>query len=412
MRVELLVTGDEIVHGVVVDTNSAWLLERLVLAGAPAARVAAAGDDPAEIERILAERAAACDVLVVSGGLGPTSDDHTAACAARVAGAELVEDPDTLARIRSRWARRGKPAPPAVERQALIPRGAAVLANDAGTAPAFRLRLGAAECFFFAGVPLEFRHLCERHLLPWVTARSGRAVASRILRCIGVPESELDALLGALSRRHGVRLGLRAAYPETWALLSAEAADSAAAGARVDAAAAEAAALLGTRCFSDAGETLAEVTGRLCRERGVRLAVAESCTGGLLGGAITEVAGSSSYFLGGAVTYANEEKVRALGVEARLLEAHGAVSEPVVRAMAEGARTRAGATHALAITGVAGPGGGTADKPVGTVWIGLAAPAGTRAELHRFTREDRESIRTASVATALDLLRRELLEAR
>jgi nicotinamide-nucleotide amidase len=412
MNVELLVTGDEIVRGSVVDTNSAWLLQRLGPLGARVRRITAVGDVADDLIAAMREGASRADVLLVSGGLGPTSDDLTAECAAKVAGVSLTQDAGTLARIRERWGRRQKPMPPAVERQAWVPQGAAVLANAEGTAPGFQLRLGRAECFFFAGVPREFKHLCETHLLPWLAARATRAVVTRTLRCVGVPESELDAALLELAREHGVTLGLRAAYPETWASLTVEAATKELACAKLDPIVAEAVRRIAPRCFSTDDETLPQVVGRLLVDAGWTVGVAESCTGGSLGAAITETPGSSRYFLGGAITYANEEKTRALGVPADVLAEHGAVSEPVVRAMAEGACHRLGSRSALSTTGVAGPGGGSPDKPVGTVWIGLASPRGTRAELHRFTRPDRESIRAASVAAALDLLRRDLLEAK
>jgi nicotinamide-nucleotide amidase len=410
MKVELLVTGDEIIRGSIVDTNSAWLLQRLPEAGADVTRITTVGDDRSLLLTTMREAAARADVVVVSGGLGPTSDDLTVECAAEVAGVRTVNHAETLTRIQARWAKRGKPMPPAVEKQAWVPEGAEVLANDEGTAPGFRLKWDRAECFFFAGVPREFRHLCEQHLLPWLKKRATRGITTRTLRCVGIPESELDALLLPLAEQQGFKLGLRAAYPETWASLTVEDASLESALSRLDAAVAAAESTIGILCYSKDNESLAAVVGRLLLQHGWTVSVAESCTGGLLGAALTEVAGSSRYFLGGALTYSNEEKTRAVGVPAELIAQHGAVSEPVARAMADGIRRRVGSTCSLAITGVAGPGGGTPEKPVGTVWIAVATPNGTHAALHRFTRPDRESIRAASVSAALDLLRRELLE--
>jgi nicotinamide-nucleotide amidase len=410
VEAELLVTGDEIVRGAVVDTNSGWLLQRLTLAGVRVRRVVAVGDVREDLFAALQEGARRSELLVISGGLGPTSDDLTAEIAAEAAGVGLRRDEASLARLHARWAARGRtlPPPPAVERQAMVPEGAEALANDEGTAPGFRLRLGGADCFFFAGVPREFRHLCERHLLPAVAARRGVALATRTLRCFGLTESELDARLLAFATGRGLRLGLRAAFPEAWATLAAEGATPEAAAGMLDSAVQDAQTLLEDACFSTRGESLAEVVGRLCVAGGATLAVAESCTGGLLGAALTAVAGSSRYFLGGALTYANEEKTRQLGVPPALLAEVGAVSGEVASAMAEGIRARTSATHALAITGVAGPGGGSAEKPVGTVWIGLAGPGGSSAVPYRFARTSRDDIRAASVAAALDLLRREL----
>lgn len=411
--VELLVTGDEIVRGAVPDTNSASLLQALALAGVRTRRVVAVGDDPGDLRAALAEACNRAELLVISGGLGPTSDDLTAAVAAELAGVPLEADAATLATLRRRRLEGGRPGPvpPNVERQALVPRGAEVLPNDEGSAPGFRLRLGRAECFFFAGVPREFRHLCDRHLLPFVAARRGLSVATRTLRCLGPTESELDAKLLPLATARGLRLGLRAAWPEAWATLAAEGPSAGAAAAVLDDAAAEAEHLLAPTCFSTRGESLAEVVGRLCGATGATVAVAESCTGGLLGAALTDVPGSSAYFLGGALTYSNDEKGRQLGVPPALLRLAGAVSREVATAMAEGIRARTGATHAVSITGIAGPGGSTPGKPVGTVWIGIAAPGRSGAELHRFRRPRRDDVRAASVAAALDLLRRELLVA-
>lgn len=408
MRLELLVTGDELLSGAIADTNSAWLLNELVGLGVRALRITTVGDDVPEIAAAIRETASRADVVVVSGGLGPTADDLTAAVAADVAGVPLVTDEPTLKRILARWKARGRPAPPQVTKQAQVPQGAQVLENGEGTAPGFRLRIGRADCWFFAGVPREFRHLCATHLFPVLSTRADRVIRRVTLRCVGLAESEVDRLLAPLPDRFGVRLGLRAVFPETHATLSIESTDPGSAEAKLDAARREALQRLGTHCYGSGGDPLAAVVGRLCAETGATLAVAESCTGGLLGAALTDVAGSSAWFLGGAVVYANEEKTRALGVPAALLATHGAVSEPVVRAMAEGIRTRTGATHALAITGIAGPGGGSADKPVGTVWIGLAAPDGTRADLHRFAPHSRERVREAAVSTAVDRLRRHL----
>ncbi len=410
MDAELLVTGDEITRGSVVDTNSSWLLQRLWPLGAKVRRVTAVGDVADDLAAAIRDASERTQLLIISGGLGPTSDDLTAEIAARVADVPLEVHEPTLERIAARWARRQKPMPPMVARQASVPLGASILTNDEGTAPGFHLRIGKAECFFFAGVPREFKHLVETHLLPWLGARSDHAVVTQTLRYVNVPESELDAALLPVAEKHGLRLGLRAAYPETWVSFTSEGSTADEAQSRLAPAIDEALRLTGTHCYSSTAETLAFVIGRLLKAANWTVSVAESCTGGLLGAEITSIGGSSAYFMGGAQTYANEEKTRALGVPADVIAKHGAVSEQVARAMAEGARTRLNTTCALSITGVAGPGGGTPEKPVGMVWIGLATPTGTVAEVQRFTRSDRESIRQASVASALELLRRTLVE--
>lgn len=402
MDAELLVTGDEIVRGDVTDTNSGWLASRLEQRGMRVRRIVAVGDRNDDIERTLLEAASRAAVVVVGGGLGPTSDDLTAECAARVAGVGFEIHEPTLVRLRERWAVRGRPMPLQAERMARIPLGATVLDNDEGTAPGFRLTLGSATVFFFAGVPREFRHLAERHLLPFVETVARPPPPLVRLRCVGIAESEVDVLLAPIADECGVRLGLRAAFPEVHATLSG--------AGRLDEAARRARESLGVRRYGEGDETLATVVGRALLASQETVFLAESCTGGLLGGELTAVPGSSGYVLGGAVVYSNDEKVRALGVDRALIEAHGAVSEEVARAMAEGARKVSHATWGLSITGVAGPGGGTPTKPVGTVWIALAGPDGTRAELLRSFRHDRDSIRVHSVSSALDLLRRTLVE--
>lgn len=415
MRVELLVTGDELLSGAIADTNSAWLLHELVELGIRASRITTVGDAADEIAAALRDAAARSDVVVVSGGLGPTSDDLTAAVAAQVAGVPLVTDEPTLERIQARWKARGRSAPAQIAKQAQIPQNAQVLVNDEGSAPGFRLRIDRAECWFFAGVPREFRHLCSSHLFPSLSGRAEHVIRRVTLRCVGIAESEVDQALADLPERFGIRLGLRAIFPETHVSISVDSSifddtnGVASVEAELEAARLEALRRLGDRCYGINGDSLAAVVGRLCIDARATLSVAESCTGGLLGAEVTRVAGSSAWFLGGALVYSNEEKSRALGVPETLLREHGAVSEAVVRAMADGIRSRTGASHALAITGIAGPGGGTEAKPVGTVWIGLASPQGTLADLYRFTPTSRDRIREASVAAALDLLRRQLL---
>lgn len=410
MDVELLVTGDELVRGSIVDTNSPWLLERLAAAGARVGRIVTVGDDRAHLLRALREATARADVLVVSGGLGPTSDDLTAECAAELVDSMLVLHQPTIERLKARWSLRGRPIPAGAEKQALVPEAAEVLPNDVGTAPGFRLKVGRTWVYFFAGVPSEFKHLSQRHLLPFVSGASSSVAVTRTLRCVSMTESELDAALGPLAARAGVKLGLRAVFPESWASLTVRAETAVKAQAALDPMVEEAQGLVGSACFSTRDETLEEVVGALLLERGETISVAESCTGGLLGGALTAVAGSSAYFAGGVVAYSYAEKIRALGVSASLLESQGAVSEEVACAMATGVRESMQTTWGVSVTGIAGPGGATPDKPVGTVWMGVAGPAGVTAHLLKSTRPHRDSVREHSVAVALDLLRRRLIE--
>lgn len=408
MDVELLVTGDELTRGAVVDTNSAWLCQRLALQGARVRRIVLVGDDPELIASTMREASSRAALVVVSGGLGPTSDDLTAECAARLTGDPLELHQPTMARLRAKWAARGQPMPHGLEKQALVPQQAEVLDNDEGSAPGFRLRSGRAWLYFFAGVPAEFRHLCERHLLPFVASRARTSRVTTTLRCVGLPEAKADELLSPLAARSGATLGLRAVFPETWASLTVEESTEEAARKKLAPLGEEARRLLGSDCYSIDGSSLAQVVGQRLLARGETLATAESCTGGLIGGACTDVAGSSGWFVGSVVAYANEVKESALGVPSSLLAAHGAVSAEVACAMATGARERLGSSWAVSVTGVAGPGGGSIEKPVGTVWFALAGPSGVTPTLLRASRPDRPSIRSQSVSFALDLLRRAL----
>lgn len=409
MKLEVIATGDELIRGQVREGNSFWLLGELARAGVSGQRVTIVGDSPGDIESAVRAALSRSDVVVICGGLGPTEDDRTAETVSKVLGLPLVEDPLTRAKIEARWRARGRTPPERTFRQARVPFGASVLENTLGTAAPFSVESGGSTIFCLPGVPREFQQVCVDTVIPQILSRRQRARVSRTIRCLWIPESELETLLEEVARQNGIELGLRAAYPETWATFYAEG-DLEQSRRRAGFVAEQAVRLVGDRCYSTDDRSLPEVTGSLCLWRGVRLAVAESCTGGLLGAALTSVAGSSEYFVGGAVTYSNEEKVRALGVPAELISSKGAVSEPVVRAMAEGVRTRTGATHGVSITGIAGPGGGSPEKPVGTVWIALATESSIVAELHQLRDVGRENVRRAAVAAALDLLRRSLRE--
>lgn len=408
--VEFLVTGDEVLRGTIADTNSAQTAARLYPLGFALRRTVVVGDRGADIRRALLEAAARADFCIVSGGLGPTEDDLTAACAAEAAGVPLRRDEGWLLRLRERWqARRSEPMPANNERQALLPETAELLGNPDGTAPAFALRIDRCTFFFLPGVPREYHRIVEELVLPRLSRSLGHAaLRARVLQCYGITESALDEAVRPLLAAHPeVRFGFRTRFPENHLSLAALAADEATAAAnlaRVEKLCRE---RLGAVVYGADGCTFAQATGEALAAASGTLATAESCTGGLLAQLLTEVSGSSRYLRGGYVVYANELKERALGVPRALLEACGAVSEEVARAMAEGARKASGATHAVAITGIAGPDGGTRDKPVGTVWLALASPAGTRARLARL-RGDRGQIRMLSAYASLQLVREEL----
>ncbi len=404
LHVEILSTGDELLTGQIVDTNSVWLMDRLWDLGVMVRRKTLVGDDRADLLAVLRETTSRADWLIMSGGLGPTEDDLTAECVAAAMGVPLEVDEPSLRAIEERFRRFGRAMTPNNAKQARIPRGATVIPNRYGTAPGFSGRLGRAEIVCLPGVPVEYRGLCEDVVLPRLGAQVGEAPAARLVKLFGVPESHADAAMEPIMRapeNQGVRFGFRAHWPEIhvkWAVSGAGAAE------RADRILAQARAIFGDALWGEGKVELAEVIVTRLLTRRERLAVAESCTGGLLAELVTRVPGASNVFDLGVVAYANEMKTRTVGVPAELLAAHGAVSEEVARALAEGARRVGGADWGIGITGVAGPTGGSPEKPVGTVHLALAGPRDTEVAARRY-RGDRERIRLQAAFEAMNLLR-------
>jgi nicotinamide-nucleotide amidase len=398
MTVESIAIGDEILRGEVVDSNSAYLGAALLQAGLRLARAHALADEIDEIAGALRAAAERAHAVVVSGGLGPTADDRTAEAAALAFGRPLALHAPTLDRIRSIFAARGYPLTPNNEKQALVPEGAEVIENPKGTAPAFALKAGGCELFFLPGVPREYRPLVDRQVVPRIALRrGGAAVRSRVLHTLGATESRVDQLLRDFPVP-GVRLSFRVEGPETHVILLCEG-EASEAEARLAEAEGAAALRLGALLYGRDRETLAGRLGDELVRRGWRLAIAESCTGGLVSAAVTDVPGSSRYFETGIVAYANETKIRLLRVPAEVIEEHGAVSEETARAMARGVRAVAGCEVGVGVTGIAGPEGGSPEKPVGLVHF---AACGVR-EVHRqvLLPPGRERVRTFSARIAL-----------
>jgi nicotinamide-nucleotide amidase len=404
VNVEILSTGDELLTGQVVDTNSVWLMDRLWDLGVMVRRKTLVGDDRADLDAALRETAARADLVVVSGGMGPTEDDLTAERVAAVLGVPLEIDEPSLRTIEERFRRLGRTMTANNVKQARFPRGAEVIPNRFGTAPGFAVRIGGAEVVCLPGVPVEFKGLSEEWVLPRVAARLGEVPAARVLKLIGVPESHADHAMRPLMddpSNAGVRFGFRAHFPEVHLKWSVAGPD---AGARAERIARAARAAFGDAVWGEGKDELPELVVRRLAERGERVAVAESCTGGLLAELLTRVAGASAAFDLGVVAYADAMKERMVGVPGALLAEHGAVSEPVARALAEGIRRAGGASWGVGITGIAGPTGGTPEKPVGTVHVALAGASGTL-HLRRHYRGDRERIRRQAAYEALNLLR-------
>lgn len=411
----VLSQGDEVITGQTLDTNAAWLSERLVDLGLDVVRRVTVGDRLDDIAAELTLAARRADVVVCTGGLGPTDDDLTAPACAAAFDRPLRLDEVALAQIESMYAAWGRDMPASNRKQAMLPHGADRLDNPVGTAPGFAFPAQGALVACLPGVPREMVRMWEDQVRPRIVARLGlRPGRLVVIRTTGVGESALQDRIGpseAYAAR-GLVLGYRTMTGENQVKLRAgpDVPDAV-----VDAAAHTLIGAIGSPVFAVEGLAhatlpqgdLPTVVGAALATGGATLAVAESCTGGRVAALVTSVAGSSAWFVEGVVTYANAAKVARLGVPEPLLAAHGAVSEPVARAMAEGVRQGAGATYGLATTGIAGPGGGTEAKPVGTVHLALAHPHGTE---HRLVRlgGDRGRVQALAAHAALDLLRRHL----
>jgi nicotinamide-nucleotide amidase len=413
LNAEIIAIGSEMLTPFRLDTNSLWLTEQLNALGVEVKLKTIVGDDEARLEQTIRDALQRSEIVISTGGLGPTEDDITKKVFAKVLGRELQLRQEIIEKIRARFARRNLEMPEINTRQAFVMEGAMLLENNNGTAPGQlvqHLRQG-GDCtvILLPGPPREMKPMFAASVAPALKARVGELfILRRKLSIFGLTESKTDELAAPIYTQY--------ANPTTTILfkdgqielhLTAQARSEAEAAALNDELAGRLLGALGDYVYSQRDETLEEVVGALLKAHSATLATAESCTGGLLAGRITEVAGSSAYFLEGAVTYSNEAKIRQLGVPRALLEVHGAVSEQVAEAMATGIRARSGATFGVGITGIAGPGGGSAEKPVGLVYLALADEQGSKTRKLIFP-GDRQFIRTLAVNAALDLLRRRL----
>ncbi len=408
-RAVIVTVGDEILLGQTVDTNAAWLGRALADLGIPVARRYTVADLEAEIRDAVSEAAGVADLVLVSGGLGPTPDDLTRVAVAGLLGRPLRVDPALLKVVEERFKRRGyDELPPTNRSQAEVPEGATVLANSRGTAPGLAMEHDGSVVVLLPGVPRELRSIFRERVLPLLKERFGRRlvpVRIHVIHTTGIPESLLAQRvaehlpedtgpvgLAFLPDLRGVDLrftaqGVGAEEAERWFQRLERALEP----------------VLRPWRFEAAGGDLVEAVADALRSRGATLAVAESCTGGLVAKRLTDRPGSSQVFVGGVVAYANDAKMGQLGVDAEDIERHGAVSEAVARAMARGVAERFGADAGIGITGVAGPDGGTAEKPVGTVWYAVVVGGQVVTKHERFT-GDREAVRERSAQAALALL--------
>lgn len=407
---ELITTGTELLLGAIVNTHPNYLAPKLLALGIRVGRVVTVGDDREAIKSAVSDAINRADLIIVTGGLGPTSDDHTRDAVAELLGRKLRQDDAILEKIKGHFRTRGITPPAAVAVQAQVPEGARVLPNDHGTAPGLALDTLHAPrstlIVLLPGPPRELRPMFENHVVPLLRERGFvTPVESRLWRTVGTGESVVaervepviagqpDIEIGYCARPNEVDVRLMAHGPR-----AKERADEL--GARIQKE-------LGDIVFGGADDRLEDVVVRELIRQKKTLATAESCTGGLLANRITNVSGSSETFLQGVVCYSNDAKQRLVGVKAETLAAHGAVSEPVARELAEGIRASAGADFGIGITGIAGPTGGTPEKPVGLVFIALAGPRGTKVK-RAIYKLDRETFKFVVTQTALDMMRRAL----
>ena len=381
MRAELVIVGSELTSGEKLDTNGRWLCERLAALGVPVGRTVVIGDDLEENRRAFLDASNRADLVVASGGLGPTQDDLTREALALAAGVDLVEDAEALRMIEDLFKRRNRAMPERNRLQALRPEGAEIIPNPTGTAPGVWMRLGRAMVACLPGVPRELKEMFEQGLVPRLRASglSGRTVVGRTINLFGIGESEAEARANDLTARGRIpEVGITASDATISFRIRAEGADEAEARSLIEPTAALIYDRFAPLIVGEGADDVAEALVAALLESGKTLAVAESCTGGLVARRITAIAGVSPVFPGGVVSYANAAKTNLLGVPDALIEAEGAVSVAVASAMADGVRRVFQTDLGLSITGVAGPSGGSERKPVGLVYLGFADASGTR----------------------------------
>ena len=411
LTAEIIAVGSELLTPTKIDTNSLWLTERLNELGVELKLKTVVGDDPARLEETVRDALGRSDLVFVTGGLGPTEDDVTRQVAAAAVGLPLVYQQDLEDNLRERFRRWGREMPEINKRQAWVIDGAEVLPNPNGSAVGMYVDLGGTRLAVLPGPPRENQPMFNDFVLPKIREFSGAIVfRRRVLKVSGIGESALDEQIAPIySAYEDVQTSVLFNKSEVEVHLRATA-PTAEEGDRINAEiAGKIVEKLGIAVFSTEGEEMEQVVARILVDRGETVSVAESCTGGIVAQRLTDIPGSSAYFVGGVAAYANEMKTGMLGVPADLIERFGAVSREVAEAMAQGMRERADTTYAVSITGIAGPAGGTEDKPVGTVYVGFASGDCIRS-LHLLLPGDRYLVRWRASQAALDYLRRQILK--
>jgi len=412
MKAEIIAIGSELLTPHRLDTNSLLLTEQLNRLGIEVVRKVVVGDDDTQIRDAFCEALNRVELVISIGGLGPTEDDRTRETVAELLGRKLHLEENILRGIQERFRRFGRQMPQVNTRQAMVPEGATVLQNTQGTAPGLWLETDGRIVILLPGPPPELKPMFTQEVQPRLAARTGGLhLFTRELRVAGMPESDVDQRVAPIYTRYAeAQTTILASPGEIQLHLRAWSKDAAAAENVLDEMVKQIVIALGENIFTTHGESLEEVVARTLNLNNATLAVAESATGGLLAERLTRIPGSSSYFRGGVVCYSNDVKSAWVDVPSELIEAKGAVSEEVTRALAEGIRRRSGATLGLGVTGIAGPGGGTPEKPIGTVHIALADGSSSRG-FHFHFPGDRDRIRVQASQAALDMVRRYFLYA-
>lgn len=411
LSAEIIAVGSELLTPQKTDTNSLWLTEKLNDIGIEVMLKTIVGDDERRLEETIRDAVNRSDVVITTGGLGPTEDDVTRQVSARAVGREMVYHDRLETDLRERFRRWGREMPEINKRQAYVIEGADVLPNPNGSAVGMMLSMEKCDLVVLPGPPRELQPMFEQFVLSKLKEKAGTVIVRRRhLRVAGLGESALDEAISPIYTAYpGVQTSILFNKSEVEVHLAAQSESPDAAEAILDEIVGKIDQKLGAAVFSHRGETMEEIVGTMLAESGKTLSVAESCTGGLIGMRLTEIPGSSSYFIEGAVTYSNEAKVRTLGVNPETLTLHGAVSSETAVEMAKGMRQRAETDFAISVTGVAGPDGGTDEKPVGTVYVGFSGESGERS-IRLVLPGDRYLIRWRSSQAALDYLRRQILK--
>lgn len=410
MHAEIISIGDELISGKTINSNAAWMGRQLLLIGVPVLQVTTVGDDEAMILEALATAERRSEIILLTGGLGPTHDDITRTVLCQYFDCELILNPVVLDQIRERFRHRGLPLAKSNESQAMVPQAAQVIYNRQGTAPGYHFERSGRHVYVMPGVPHEMQGMMSESILPEIRARqTGWCIESKIFCTIGIAESMLYEKIGnPVEVEHWAKMAFLPAPSGVQVRLIAQGTTADEARSKLEQAAARVAERAGRYIYADHECTLEQVVAELLTQRQAMVATAESCTGGLIAHKLTGIARSSAYFERGVVCYSNRAKTELLQVPAALIEQHGAVSEQVAAAMAENVRRIAGVDYGMATTGIAGPGGGSDDKPVGLVFISVADKTGSQWERHIFSGE-RWLNKERFANSALNLLRKKIM---